>query len=194
MNFTHGLVKAMDLEQYTDEQIVNGILDGERPVIEYFFYRECTPVFIYIVRNLFDCRVDINELISEFYLYLSENDWYKIRQFDYRSRLLTWIRVVAIRFAQKKREELIGNPVAAALIEKGYNPNGKLDRKLDIANALQKMWNPKYREVIDALDLREVHPRALAERMGVSVDNLYNIHRRARLQLALIMRKEDYYD
>ena len=35
----------------------------------------------------------------------------------------------------------------------------------------------------------------LAEKMNVTVDNLYNIHRRALLQLRILMgRKEDYYD
>jgi len=45
------------------------------------------------------------------------------------------------------------------------------------------------------LDLQEVRPEQLAKEMEVTVDNLYNIHRRALVQLRLIMvRKEDYYD
>jgi DNA-directed RNA polymerase specialized sigma24 family protein len=55
------------------------------------------------------------------------------------------------------------------------------------------MPNKRYSKVIVALDLQEMRPEQLAEEMDVTVDNLYNIHRRARLQLKLIMnRKEDY--
>ncbi len=55
------------------------------------------------------------------------------------------------------------------------------------------MPNERYRKVIISLDLQEMQPEQLADEMGVTVDNLYNIHRRARLQLKLIMnRKEDY--
>lgn len=57
------------------------------------------------------------------------------------------------------------------------------------------MHNIRYREVIEMLDIKEMPPDQLAEKMNVTVDNLYNIHRRALLQLRILMgRKEDYYD
>ena len=57
------------------------------------------------------------------------------------------------------------------------------------------MQNIRYRQVIEMLDLKEMRPDLLAEQMNVTVDNLYNIHRRALLQLRMLMgRKEDYYD
>jgi DNA-directed RNA polymerase specialized sigma24 family protein len=57
------------------------------------------------------------------------------------------------------------------------------------------MQNERYRYVIEMLDLKEMRPDLLAEQMNVTVDNLYNIHRRALLQLRMLMgRKEDYYD
>lgn len=66
---------------------------------------------------------------------------------------------------------------------------------MDLHNALAKMPNVRYRKVIEVLDLQEVRPEILAEEMNVTVDNLYNIHRRALVQLRLIMgRKEEYYD
>ena len=60
---------------------------------------------------------------------------------------------------------------------------------------MSKMQNIRYRQVIEMLDLQEMCPDLLAEQMNVTVDNLYNIHRRALLQLRMLMgRKEDYYD
>lgn len=57
----------------------------------------------------------------------------------------------------------------------------------------KKMPNERYRKVIDILDLQDIRPEQLAEEMNVTVDNLYNIHRRALVQLRLVMgRKEDW--
>ena len=68
-----------------------------------------------------------------------------------------------------------------------------IERRMDLHNALAKMPNARYRKVIEVLDLQEIRPEILAEEMKVTVDNLYNIHRRALLQLRLVMgRKEDW--
>lgn len=70
-----------------------------------------------------------------------------------------------------------------------------MDRRMDLQKALNAMPNERYRKVIVALDLKEMMPEQLAKEMGITVDNLYNVHRRALLQLRCVMgRKEDYYD
>lgn len=80
-------------------------------------------------------------------------------------------------------------------IDYGFNPNFCVERRIDIHDALNRMQNIRYRQVIEMLDLKEMRPDLLAEQMNVTVDNLYNIHRRALLQLRMLMgRKEDYYD
>ena len=74
-----------------------------------------------------------------------------------------------------------------------YNSGLTIEQRMDIHSALQKMPNARYRQVIEFLDLHDVQPEKLAKEMNVTVDNLYNIHRRAIVQLRLIMgRKEEY--
>ena len=69
------------------------------------------------------------------------------------------------------------------------------DRRMDVRKAIDQMPNERYRYVIIELELKERDPEELAKEMNISIDNLYNIRRRARLQLRTIMaRKEDYYD
>ena len=73
------------------------------------------------------------------------------------------------------------------------NTSFSVERRIDIEQALERMPNERYRKVIIALDLQEMRPEQLAEEMSITADNLYNIHRRARMQLKLIMKqKEDY--
>lgn len=188
----------MNYDQYTDEQLVDGIVAGDAAVVEYFFFKKCKPIFVYIVHKVYDGRVNEQELINELFLYLAENDWYKVRQFDFRSKFTTWTQVVATRFFLKKRAQLIENDSDETLNkrrERGFSAHRAMDRRIDIRKALAVMPNERYRMVITALDLRDVSPEQLAERMEITVDNLYNIHRRALAQLRLVMgRKEDYYD
>lgn len=74
-----------------------------------------------------------------------------------------------------------------------HNTVLSLEQRIDIHEALKKMPNERYRKVIEILDLQDVRPELLAEEMNVTIDNLYNIHRRALVQLRLVMgRKEDY--
>ena len=184
------------MTEYTDEQIVNGIIHNDRLMIEHFFFRKCKPMFAYIIRSVFDFQIDENTLISELYIYLQADNWYKVRQFDFRSKLTTWASVVAIRYFQKKREELIESgsvDTPNRMKDIGFSSSISIDRRIDIKEAMNKMTNERYRKVIEMLDLRDVTPESLAEEMNVTVDNLYNIHRRALLQLRMVMgRKEDY--
>lgn len=185
-----------EFDSYTDRQIVEKILCNDKQVIGYFFNKKCSKLLSYIVWNVFDGHVDQRELISELFIYLSKDDWHKIKQFDYRSKLMTWTGVVAFRFFQKKREMLIENLSSEALIEKNRDSETatmELERRIDIRKAISLIPNYRYQKVIEKLDLEEYMPARLADEMDITVDNLYNIHRRALLQLKLIMsRKEDY--
>ena len=184
---------------YSDRQIVDGILSNDKVIIEHFFFEKCSKMFDFILERVFNYEVDKDELISELYLFLSTDNWKKIEQFDFRSKLITWTTVVAIRFFQKKRTKLIGNGF-------NYTLNGKepkngmrhvmnFDTRIDVRNAIKSMKNQRYKEVIVALDIKDVKPEELAEEMNITVENLYNIHRRALLSLKAIMgRKEDFYD
>lgn len=187
----------MDYELYDDEQLVNGILNNDRPLIEYFFQKKCSKLFSYILLNVFDGNIDKWELVSELYLFMASNNWQVFRKFQYRSSLMTYVTVVAVRFFQKKRTQLIDSPFSTELNEKTWKGqtagNSFIDRRMDIQSALQKMPNARYRRVIEELDLQDIQPEELAREMKVTVDNLYNIHRRAHLQLRLVMgRKEEY--
>lgn len=186
----------MDYDLYNDEQLVNGILNNNRPLIEHFFQKKCSKLFAYILLNVFDGNIDKRELVSELYLFMAKNNWAVIRKFQYRSSLMTYVSVVAVRFFQKKRIALIDSMSSEELNDKmkhGYNYCSVIEQRMDINSALQKMPNARYRRVIEVLDIQDVQPEKLAEEMNVTVDNLYNIHRRALVQLRIIMgRKEEY--
>lgn len=58
---------------------------------------------VVLIYSIYGGMATLNELVNEFYLYIAADNWKKVRQFDFRSKLMTWIGVVAIRFFKKER-------------------------------------------------------------------------------------------
>lgn len=186
----------MDYDLLDDHELVDGILNNNKPLIKYFFTKKCSGLLVYILMNVFDGNIDKRELVSELYLYMAQNDWQVFRKFRFRSTLMTYVSVVSVRFFIAKRTQLIDSPLSTSLNnQKGqiHSTALSLEQRIDIREALNRMPNERYRKVIEILDLQDVRPEQLAEEMNVTVDNLYNIHHRALVQLRLVMgRKEDW--
>lgn len=189
-------VKNINDTCLSDKQIVDGLLAGNNGVVQYFFYKKCSKVFEYIIDSVFDGNVEYDELVSELYIYISEDNWKKLKLFKYRSSLVTWVSVVATRFFIKKRNELIERESSEELMLKNdIAVSPVISRNENVQQALQSMPSERYKMVLYRLYFDNIKPVALAEEMGINVDNLYNIHRRALAQLKLhIGRKEDYYE
>lgn len=190
-------MKIIEYNHYTDRDIVNAILRNDKSLIEWFFQNKCSKIFSYILYSVFDDKIDKRELVNELYLFMAQNDWQVFRNFQFRSSLMTYITVIAVRFFQKKRLKLIDSISTKELNDKlkqEFNMISSIEQRIDLNSALNKMPNGRYRQVIEKLDLKDVQPKILAKEMNITVDNLYNIHRRALVQLRLVMdRKEDYY-
>ena len=43
----------MKYDLYTDEQLVNGLINNNKKIIEYFFCKKCSKLFTYIVYSIF---------------------------------------------------------------------------------------------------------------------------------------------
>ena len=187
----------MNYNLLDDHELVDGILNNDNGIIEYFFNKKCSRLFSYILFSVFDGEIDKRELVSELFIFMHNNNWQVLRRFQYRSSLMTYVTVVAVRFFQKKRVQMIDSAFSMELSERNWKglfaADAYMDQKMDIQVALGKMPNDRYRKVIEDLDIRDMQPEQLANEMNITVDNLYNIHRRALLQLRVVMgNKEEY--
>lgn len=187
----------MKFDSYTDEQIVEGILSYDRAVTEYFFFSKCQRIFSYVVYSVFGGRVNINEVVNDFFIYLAQDDWRKLRQFDFRSKLTTWTTVVATRYFRNCKERLIENDSIEPPKEKpdsgGIDQPAIDELSMDVRDAVARIRNERYRMVIEKLYFADMAPEDLAEEMNITVDNLYNIRRRAIVQLSGIIDKKENY-
>lgn len=73
----------------------------------------------------------------------------------------------------------------------GSSDESRNDASMDVKTLLGEMTNERYAMVIRRLILEEETPEEVAMKMGVTVDNLYNIKKRAMkalTQIALELR------
>lgn len=180
----------------TDREIIQGLIDRDNRITEQFFYVKCRPLLTAIMRLVFRYPVEYNEMVSELYDYLMEDDCSKLCRFQYRCSVYQWLKVVATRFFIRRRNSLIENASKK-------HPYGKDDndvpaataqsvaQNIDVSQLLASMGNQRYADVLRHLILQDEEPGKYAERIGVTVDNLYNIKRRAITALTHIATK--YY-
>ena len=179
----------------TDKQIIEGLINRDGEITQKFFFEQCRPLFTSIIRSVFSYKVDYDEFVSEFYIYLVEDDGRRLRKFEGRSSIFSWLKVVAIRYFIAKRDELIEKESEEPLIDKGlrramYSDEASCDAQMDVARIFALMPNRRYVYVIRRLVLEDTEPQELADELDVTVDNLYNIKKRAIAEFTKIALKE----
>ncbi|MBQ2906404.1 MAG: sigma-70 family RNA polymerase sigma factor [Bacteroidales bacterium] len=179
----------------TDQQIIEALIARNERVTQQFFFGNCRPLFLSIMRYVFSYEVDYDEFVNEFYLYLMENDAYRLKQFQGRSTIYQWMKIIAIRYFISKRDRMIDNESKDALLDspvqnETIDEEKKMTEKMDIEYLFSLMPNGRYVYVIRRLVLQEVEPKVVAEELGTNVDNLYNIKKRAIAALTEIALKE----
>lgn len=184
----------------TDQQKIHALIARDESVTRQFFFKDCRPLFLSIIHNVFSYKVDYNEFVSEFYLYLMENDAYRLKQFEGRSSIYQWMKVVAIRYFVAKRDNMIDMCANDSLSDCSpscdtVDKESPLIAKMDVGNLLNLMTNRRYVYVIKRLIIDDAEPKVVAKELNVSIDNLYNIKKRAVASLTQIALNEiDCYE
>ena len=78
---------------------------GDSRTIYDFFFVRCKPMLVYIGQYFCQNKYEPEELIGEFYEFLSADDWHKLRIFKYTCTLNSYVTIIASRYFQQKREE-----------------------------------------------------------------------------------------
>ena len=170
----------------TDQEIIQGLIARDNRVTEEFFFVKCRPLFIHVMKLVFDYEVEYDEMVNDLYLYLMENDAEKLRNFEYRSSLYLWLKILAIRYFIKKRSRMIEDSSQEALYD-GHNQTATSESGSsalgDLERLFEAMPTKRYVHVIRRLILEDWEPEQLAAEMDITTANLYNIKRRAIAQL-----------
>ncbi len=173
----------------TDQEIIKGLIARDSRITEDFLFVKCRPLFYSVMKLVFSYEVDYDEMVNELYIYLMEDDAAKLRNFQYRSSVYQWLKVLSIRFFVKKRSRLIEDKSGETLYDKQEQVEaGNTDSiaKHDLERLFQSMPTKRYVYVIRRLILENCEPEVLAREMNITIANLYNIKRRSVAQLTRI--------
>ena len=171
-----------------DRMFMEALKKGNNKICRQFFYQEIEGILHKIRVKIFHGKIDLDEMISELYLYLSINDWSKLDSFNAKSgcRLRTWMIPVAWRYFMSIRGRLLYNERT----EDNINEIGccyehedfRIQVAIDVNAILTMMPNQRYAEVIRLLLIEGYTTQDVADMFGVRVENVYNLKHRAITQ------------
>ena len=173
-----------------DAQLVAELLAGNEGALHYVFYDHFKPL---LKMNAYKAAgtklVTYDDLVQELYLYLSSNNWEKLRKYNPERPFVNWFSVVAYRFFKDFSRSMIDSSDQIPISnmndhQTAFMSNGTIGTiMMDIKQAISKLKPPRDSQILEALLLRDEEPEIVAKRHNVTVDNLYNIKRRAIAKL-----------
>lgn len=175
----------------SDQEIIQKLIDHDNLLTKEFFFKHCKPLFCSIINKIFNYPVNYDEFINELYLHLMDNDAKRLRTFNFDSSLYGWLRSVAIHYFldKKNHDKVIENESEESLSINNKNDMTSepiSEAKMDVERLLVTMPNQRYAYVIRKLVLEDMLPEDLADEMDITTANLYNIKKRAILQLTQV--------
>lgn len=173
-----------------DAQLVAELLAGNEGALHYVFYDHFKPL---LKMNAYKAAgtklVTYDDLVQELYLYLSSNNWEKLRKYNPERPFVNWFSVVSYRFFKDFSRSMIDSSDQIPISnmndhQTAFMSNGTIGTiMMDIKQAISKLKPPRDSQILEALLLRDEEPEIVAKRHNVTVDNLYNIKRRAIVKL-----------
>lgn len=202
------------LKIYTEDlKIAKAIIGRDETATKHFFYIHCYPLFKSIYENYHtDCR-SVREFIDEIYILTvapSKNTGRcQMENYKGESTLASWLKAVCLFYCYKKYKRKMRMPIVDPLpttnaenddtndrfIEKGGSIDINLDtlNREDVKKILKLMPNERYRTLIRLRYIEQNTNEETAQALGMTMDNYYNIHKRAKTQFESVCRKEEYY-
>lgn len=182
-------------EHITDSDLMKRLLENDENAVLHFFYKKFYSVFEYHVYKIFPYEQDVQELVHEFFLYLRQDDWRRLRSFNpEKAQLNTWVSVVSFRFFLNFKKTKIDSNGLITIYEQwddkimNYKQECHNQIRMDVAKAIENLKNATERDVarellLDGADIQEV-----ATSHQLSVDYAYTVKSRAMAHLRKVLK------
>ena len=95
MDYTQRCQKYDDM---SDRNLVDAITKNDEDAAFCFFHHKLIKLFEYLSDYYAKLRYSAGDIASEMYIFLSADNWSKLRSFEFRCSLFGWIKVVANRY------------------------------------------------------------------------------------------------
>ncbi len=186
------------MDRLSDCELVDLLLANDEDTIEYVFFHRCDGMFAHVISSVFQSQdIKKEELIGEFYMHLSADNWRRLRQFQFKSGLNTWLTIVAIRFFKQKKASMQTNIMEtdALLLEGAKHIADDYDifnemSKVELYKAIERLRNPRERLVLLG-ELAGKPTETIAAELGCTVSAVYNLAKRAKAAVRKYMKGND---
>lgn len=195
------IADKMEIEHYTDQEIVKAILDRDTIITKEFLYRKCYPLFKAVYDKYYtDCE-SCFELINEIYVYImipqKKTNISKLAAFGFRCTLTMWLKIVVENYCHQlyarrmeiDRDSDVGSDRNMPDDESLTENTRSIDME-DVRKILNMMPNQRYRKLIEYRYVDEKSNEETAMLLAVTMANYYNMHKRAKAQYCEALRKE----
>lgn len=124
---------------------------------------------------------------------MSADHWKCLRQYEFRSTLITWLTVVAVRYFQNKTaSEQTKTTQTTPLYSEAQNVPDHHDiidelSRLELYEAIEKLPKPRERMALLG-ELAGKKAELIAEEMGCTVAAVYNLVKKAKMTLKKNMK------
>lgn len=96
-------MNPQNYDSFSDEMIIDRLVNNDPKFITYFFYSKCNPLLFKISNKLLRGIVGVEDLRHELICALSANDWKALKNFKYNSTLMGWIKVICVNIGIRLR-------------------------------------------------------------------------------------------
>ena len=179
-----------DFSKCSDRELVAAVTSGDQNAIVYMFYTKFSATFQYHIYKLFNYKVEVSDLVDEFFMFLLEDDWRRLRSFDAsKSSLSTWISTVSFRFFRDYKRSKIDLNGLVTISDKWETFRGEWMESveagiaMDIRAALDGIKNDRDRSIAEKLFIEDSEYEAVAKECGLTVDYVYTVKNRIVKQL-----------
>lgn len=173
-----------------DDELVSAVISGDKDAIVYMFYTKFSATFQYHIYKLFDYKIEVTDLIDEFFLYLYEDEWKRLKVYDAaKSSLSTWISTVSYRFFRDYKRSKIDLNGLITISNKWetYRTDWveEYDKSIlvDIESAIQKLKSDRERKIAEMIFIKDCELEIVAADFQISIDYVYTIKNRVSKQL-----------
>ena len=181
---------TQDFSTWSDRDLVSAVTSNNQAAIVYLFYTKYSATFQYHIYKLFNGKVEVSDLVDEFFMFLLEDDWRRLRSFDPdKASLSTWISTVSFRFFRDyKRSKIDMNGLITIsdqweTIRGDWMESVEAGLRMDINQAIDGIKSDRDREIARRLFIDDKEYEAVAEEFGLTVDYVYTIKNRIVKQL-----------
>lgn len=194
-----------------DLQIAKALLDRDEQVTRKYFYQQCYPLFKSIYDNYYTDCTCCKEFIDEIYVLVlapsKTTGKCQLENFRGESSLASWLKTACLYYCYKQfdlKEKMPKYECPPHSNEKEFDEDGDRNDaiygsiEIDLSNLeredaitrLRQLPNKRYGELLRLRYVESLTNEETANKLGTTMENYYNLHKRAKEQYDKVHGKE----